>query len=111
MSSRKQMTLAECRRIVAVKEGPCVACYRRGLLRRGCDAHHLTDCGRRVGHEATVGLCAWHHRAVPDEGMAAPQMRELLVPSLMDGSRTFRFAYGTNATLLELQERLLKELA
>lgn len=93
--------------LVAVKEGPCLACLIfTGRKFLGCDAHHLLSGGVRIGHLATIGLCAWHHRAVPELGYPAT-MRELFGPSLMDGSKLFRAAYGADAELLALQKQVL----
>lgn len=102
-------TKAESAWIVAVKEGPCLACYTLAKVCPGSDAHHLLSGGRRRGHMATIGLCAWHHRGVPDWGCTASEMRESYGPSLMDGSKLFRDAYGTDDELLALQKRLLGE--
>lgn len=102
-------TKAEAARIVSVKEGPCLACwnFETAPITYGCDAHHLLSGGRRIGHMAIVGLCPWHHRGYVPAGCTAPEMREVYGPSLMDGSKLFRDAYGTDAELLELQNKLL----
>lgn len=101
-------TKEEAARLVAVKEGPCVACFIHcHEYLHGCDAHHILSGGRRIGHMATVGLCAWHHRAVPYEGVSPDGMREELGPSLMDGSLRFRQAYGTNEELVNMQNEYL----
>jgi hypothetical protein len=94
--------------IVAIKTHNCVACEVQGLDNpfEGCDAHHLLSGGRRIGHDATVGLCPWHHRAVP-VWSDAKRTRSAYGPSLMDGSKLFRDAYGTDDELLALQKRLL----
>lgn len=103
-------TKAEASRIVAVKEGPCVACLIfTGQSYLGCDAHHLLSGGRRIGHMATVGLCAYHHRRVMPEGETGVSMFEQFGPSLMDGSKLFREAYGTDVELLALQNQILGE--
>lgn len=105
-------TKAEASRIVAVKEGPCLACLIwTGRRCHGCDAHHLLSGGRRIGHMSTIGLCPYHHRGVPHEGMDKHQAREQYGPSLMDGSKLFRDAFGTDAELLHMQNQLLGESA
>lgn len=91
--------------LVAVKEGPCLACLIfTGNRYHGCDAHHLLSGGVRIGHLATIGLCAWHHRGIHPVRW---DMREEYGPSLMDGSKLFRAAYGTDAELLALQKQVL----
>lgn len=100
-------------RIVACKEGPCMAC---SVLREsgqqihgadGCDYHHLLRGGRRRGDRFGIGLCAWHHRGVPDWGCTAPEMRVAFGPSLMDGSKLFHAAYGSDDELLARQDALI----
>lgn len=108
-------TKAEAARIVAVKEGPCLACLQlveQGRLQDfkahvGCDYHHLLSGGRRRGHFFGIGLCAYHHRGVPDWGCSPAEMRETYGPSLMDGSRLFHEAYGDDESLLARQDALL----
>lgn len=100
-------TKEEAEWIVAVKEGPCVACLIvTGKQFSGCDAHHLLSGGRRIGHLATIGLCQWHHRGIA-EFFSHAHLRECLGPSLMDGSKLFREAYGTDEELMAIQKRLL----
>ena len=117
---RRAPNAEESARIVAVKVGPCVACmvrHQQGewphsyLPMLGCDYHHLLSGGRRIGHMAGIGLCAWHHRAVPDWGCSPAEMRLAYGPSLMDGSRLFREAYGSDEELMELQDELLRVAA
>lgn len=102
-------TAEEAAWMVAVKEGPCLACLiHDGRRYLGCDAHHLLSGGRRIGHMATVGLCSWHHRAVPPySGHSAKTCRELFGPSLMDGSKLFHEAYGSDEELLAMQKEFL----
>lgn len=106
--SSERITAAQAERFGQIKAGRCVACWQKGIVTIGCDAHHLLSGGQRIGHDASVALCVWHHRAIPDEGETPPRMRILYGPSLMDGSKTFRAAYGTDAELLALQEQMLR---
>lgn len=100
-------TKREAEWIVEVKMGPCVACWLSDTapISYGCDAHHLLSGGRRIGHMATIGLCAWHHRGVPLEG-TAPATRAIYGPSLMDGSKLFHQAYGSDEELMKAQKWL-----
>lgn len=106
--------------IVAVKEGPCLACkihYERGSCPNGwsplygCDFHHLKSGNIRRGHLFGIGLCAWHHRGMPDFDFTASEMRRMAGPSLMDGGKCFAAAYGTDDELLALQKRIVEGLA
>lgn len=72
--------------------------------------HHLTDCGRRRGHLFTICLCSWHHQGHTPFGWSMNETREAFGPSLVDGSRIFREAYGTDDSLLAMQNELLAQL-
>lgn len=110
-------TRAQAARIEAVKMGPCMACLvlvGRGQIDRHkadgpCDYHHLKSGNIRRGHDFGIGLCGWHHRALPDWAHTPPDMREAYGPSLMDGSRRFRETFGSDDELLALQNRWLAE--
>lgn len=106
--SAMAMTSAQEARIVVVKEGRCVACWLDGRVTLGCDAHHLLSGGQRIGHEATVALCTWHHRGMPFEGWTPRMMTAEFGPSLANGSKPFRHRYGSDQDLLALQERMLR---
>jgi hypothetical protein len=102
-------TKEEAEWIVAVKTHNCVACEVQSLDNPwgGCDAHHLLSGGRRLGHLFTIGLCPWHHRGVTIGHNPVPVWRMQFGPSLMDGSKTFHEAYGSDEDLMGLQKRIL----
>jgi len=109
------MTKDESSRVVAAKEGPCIAClvWSRTapfpfFVTHGCDYHHLLSGSRRRGHRYGIALCYWHHRAGLDFGSIAPEMRTYYGPSLMDGSKRFHEAYGSDEELLAIQDELLQ---
>lgn len=115
-SSTGKPTKEEGARIVACKEGPCVACLVWAAGDEaplgfapvcGCDFHHCLSGGRRRGHMFGIGLCVWHHRGVPNWGCTAKEMRTHYGPSLMDGSKLFHVAYGSDDELLAGQNLLL----
>lgn len=71
---------------------------------------HVTDRGRRLEdeHQATIGLCPWHHQAVPWNGVSKQEMRDALGPSLADGRRTFEEHFGDEVdVLLPVQDELI----
>ena len=100
-------TKAEAARMDAIKAGPCVACHLRGVASWCPEVHHLLSGGRRIGHMATVGLCAWHHRAVISFACTGTEMRDHFGPSLNEGSKPFHREFGTDAELLAIQNALL----
>ena len=73
----------------------CAACHLRGNAVAGgpTEIHHRTTGdlagNKQLGHDATVGLCAWHHRSVPLEGYGAEHMRDEFGPSLAAHKRDF----------------------
>jgi hypothetical protein len=89
----------------------CVACFVEIGANRLPEIHHLTSTGRhggpRAGHQATVGLCPWHHRGVPLDNHNARDTEHILGPSLARTPRAFRHRYGVDDALLELQNRRL----
>ena len=109
-------TLRESSRIAQVKRGPCMACLAWAESEDapagffpvyGVDYHHLLSGGRRRGHMFGIGLCAYHHRQIPNYGCTVKEMREHYGPSLMDGSKVFHAAYGSDQELLDGQNLLL----
>ena len=62
-------TKEESARIVAAKEGPCMACLvgvEIGLIATehmvvGCDYNHFKSGNIRRGHKDGCALCLWHH--------------------------------------------------
>jgi hypothetical protein len=114
MGPSKTRTKAEQARIDAIKSGPCLACEARGIPSAGMgivEAHHLLSGGRRIGHEATVGLCIWHHRAQPFWGHSSQECRDYYGPSLAEGSKPFHQEFGSDAQLLASQNEMLRNAA
>jgi hypothetical protein len=71
---------------------------------------HVTENGRRLfdEHNATIGLCPWHHQAVPWNYKTKSQMRDLLGPSLAEGRKPFEDHYGDEIhVLLALQDEMI----
>lgn len=107
-------TKEEAARIVAAKEGPCMACeiwffqHAKRCDGEGCDYNHAKSGNIRRGHLYGYALCPWHHRGVPAEGFSAAGMRVTFGPSLMDGSRRFHLAYGSDDDLIESQTATIK---
>ena len=66
--------------------------------------HHLVDRGTRAasgGNSATLPLCPWHHQGIP--GMFGKNAtRQVMGPSLADGSKPFNARWGTQRDLLAL---------
>ena len=63
----------------------------------------------RRGHLGFAS-CDWHHQAIPGSGWNSAHMRAHFGPSLMDGSKLFRAAYGTDDELIALQNEILETM-
>jgi hypothetical protein len=94
-----------------IREIGCIACRQTFGGFRMPEIHHLTVTGKhggkRLGHDATVGLCDWHHRGVLPTGLDSEEAQHALGPSLARTPRQFRMQYGQDAVLLGEQERQL----
>lgn len=75
---------------------------------------HVTDRGRRLAdeHQATIGLCPWHHQATPWTGLDPREMNRILGPSLANGRKPFEEHYGDEVdVLLRIQDELILAFA
>lgn len=101
MYSKNQVgwTRAEKERIQRALELGCAIC---GHDNHGSklEVHHLLDGGKRMGHNFTIVLCLYHHqkRGLPYYPKSV---------SLVDGSKAFTQAYGTQRSLFESTQRRL----
>lgn len=103
-------------RIATLKALGCICCSlnraagRPTLPLGSAEAHHLLSGGRRRGHRYTIGLCPWHHRAIPPYAVRTQALIQQFGPSVATGSRAFHAAYGSDDALLEYQDALLAEV-
>jgi hypothetical protein len=89
----------------------CICCKKAGSGYRAPDIHHVLRGGRRIGHQATLPLCPWHHRRVPLGGAHDYQYCvKVLGPSLADGSKPFNARWGNQLALLEEVDELIAAL-
>lgn len=85
----------------------CIVCKNTHGQYREPDIHHLTE-SCRLGHDFTIPLCPWHHRAVPPNNVRMSVAVEILGPSLAANKSAFVAAYGTERELLATVDDLLK---
>lgn len=83
----------------------CLPCLLVGHLDRQTSIEHVTDRGHRIGkdssqHEATIGLCAWHHYGRCDPGLQKQAMIGYFGPSLAHGRRHFEEHFGDEVDVL-----------
>lgn len=108
-------TKAEEARIVAAKLGVCVPCLvwaRNGNMpiehvAQTGDYDHKKSGNKRRGHMFGYCACKWHHLRHPGDGWTHAKMLAHFGPSLLDGSRLFKAAYGQDDELIALQTELL----
>lgn len=104
-------TAAQKRRFDLMSQIGCIVSRMRGLGFVPGEIHHLTTCGRTISHDHTICLNPFLHRGVPVGGRTAAQCREAFGPSLMDGSKRFHAAHGSDADLLAFQNEALRRVA
>ena len=86
----------------------CIPCLLEDLPFRAATVQHVVEGGKRLGHQATYGLCPWHHFATkPDPGMSKTTILKVFGPSLANGSKPYRERYGSEAMLVEVQDFMI----
>lgn len=111
-TSTHKPTKAEAARMSKLKAMACIACHSgkaRLMNVSGSEVHHLLSGNRRRGHMFTIPLCAWHHRAAIGPLWTKKYAREMLGPSLADGSKPFHAMFGSDDSLLEATNKLLEK--
>jgi len=109
----KTPTKAEKARMDTLKNHcPCICCMLATMKVSFPEIHHITDCGRRKGHDFTLSLCPYHHRGAMEWQGAHHRNKQQLIgefgPSLAHGKRTFAEMFGGEMFLLSLQNDILE---
>lgn len=85
----------------------CLPCLLMGIADIHTSIEHVTERGRREGHQQTVGLCAWHHF-----GQGTDKMADIVGPSLAKGRRIFEEHFGDELqVLVPVQDFLIEQFA
>lgn len=107
--SGKSLTKADEARRTLIHAGHCMACVQLdppvNLIGQGLVQWHHT--AGKQHHDKTCGLCIWHHQGYPFYLCSHEEMRTFYGPSLAEGSKPFHKRFGSNAELLERQEKYL----
>ena len=106
----KAATPSQKRRMEMIRGLGCIACVLKNWPDVQCEVHHVID-GYRVGHDATMGLCLWHHRGhMSDgyEGYTRQQMIGMIGSSLAHGSQNFAEEFGSQDELLKVQDYIIE---
>lgn len=106
-SKAKGPTQAERVRWGRIQDDGCLACHLEGIGYQPPEIHHLIVGNKRAGHDQTIGLCPWHHRGIPVQGLTTAAMRLNYGPALALTPREFRNHYGPDKRLLALQNQRL----
>lgn len=104
-------------RLRDIHDLPCLACLKEGVRQPSTtEAHHIVDKGYRKhsgGHQATIPLCGWHHRADVRGCQALcdpPTISNALMfygPSLGAHKKRFIQTYGSERDLLAEVDSLI----
>lgn len=82
----------------------CIACELFDVAQPwATEVHHIVDRGTRKhsgGHDATLPLCAWHHRGVCKDCCTSSDMAVLFGPSLALEKRQFCIVFWPERELL-----------
>lgn len=108
--SRKP-TKAQQKRLDALHQMPCMACVKEGVEQPfPTEAHHIVDKGYRKhsgGHDATLPLCAWHHRGLQKDGWLKIEMEARYGVSMALNKRAFEAKHETQRVMLSRVNTLL----
>lgn len=104
----KAATLSEKKRMELIKGLGCVACVLNNYPDVQCEVHHVVEGRKRLGHSQTMGLCLWHHRGEIELDYTRQQMGGMLGPSLAHGSYDFAENFGSQATLVKVQDYIIE---
>lgn len=110
-------TKAQSGRFEAMRRLGCIACRmnaKHGLPTasfgdNNLEIQHLLSGGRRIGHEATVCLCHYHHQGkrLPVDGEGYCSHAKIFGPSFGHEPNAFRLMYGREDEQLAYQNQLL----
>jgi len=109
-------TVTQVARWDLIRTLPCICCSFAGspymrVPGQPIEIHHLLSGARRRGHDFTIGICSWHHRAVPPiQSGSMETMTAMYGPSLANGSKPLHAVYGSDDELLALQNQRLVTL-
>lgn len=104
------MSSRDLKRYDALREIGCMACRQVLRLHVLPEVHHLVDKGYRKhsgGNQATIPLCAWHHRGEPLMGFTCGDMRLMRGPSMFHESKEFSRQFGSQRQLLAKVNELI----
>src|ERR1700691_2087627 len=99
------------KRYEALREIGCIACHVQGFAAVSAEIHHIVDKGYRKhsgGNQATIPLCAWHHRGNLLNGFTPARMKMMWGPSMFLEAKEFARTYGSQRELLAIVNEKLR---
>ena len=103
----KPATKAQRQRMAVIAEMGCLPCLIQ-RAERPATIQHVTEGGRRLGHDYTYGSCTWHHLGTKEQGWSMQEMMGILGPSFAHGRKNFEEVYGDERdVLVRLQDWVL----
>lgn len=109
-TSTNAPTKAQRERFDLLHQLGCVVCFVYLQQFRAPDISHLLAGGVRIGHDATIPECCWHHRGVAPDGYTERTARKILGPSRAHGSKPYIDAYGDDACLRMMTGKLIARI-
>lgn len=103
----KSPTKAQQRRMNLLPQVGCICCKQYGIYNDFVQIHHIVEGNKRLGHDATLPLCVWHHEGTPPGDWTREQTERKIGPSLKSKKR-FNERFGGELELLEQVNELLQ---
>jgi len=115
--STGQASKAQQRRFLAFQQIGCIVCREFYGAYRPADVSHLLSGGTRMGHDATIPECEYHHRGVIPQRIrddfsssARDAACGMLGPNRADHGSAYSATYGGDEALLAVTNERITEL-
>lgn len=85
----------------------CIPCMLYGWPSIPGEAQHVTEAGRRIGHQYTYRSCAYHHRGELGHFATSYDARQARGPSFALSKQDFARTFGSERELVQIQDGLI----
>ena len=93
---------------IITREVGCIPCRLYHGKYMPAECNHLLK-GYRIGHDASVPECTWHHRGEWLTGVTRQRMRKAFGPSRKHNKKAFARFFGSDERLLEITNLYIKQ--
>ena len=107
--STRKPTKPQLRRFLKLYELGCIACRSFYHVFEPCQIHHILSGGKRIGHDATIPLCPWHHMGNVIRWGSVESMEGFRGPSMALNKRAFVKTFGTEKELLAMTNLAIED--